>query len=167
VWIGGGGAATPQLRKHRLQSPLLVCKPLPGIVVSFHLLHWWGWKVRNNMMQVLQVVRGGAGGLLLLRVQDRSSAAAAATRTPEIHEMACLPRWVAGGRCQLRRCDVASDGGVKSCCWCWAYFSNGQIYIIKKVSSDDGTQVLVQKQNVELSHQLFTPCTLEQTSCWK
>jgi hypothetical protein len=79
------------------------------------------------MVQVLRVVCGGAGRLLLLGVQDRSSAAAAASRTPEIREMACIPRWVAGGRCQLRRRDVASDGGLDSCCW--AYFSNGQIYI--------------------------------------
>ncbi|KAL6638614.1 hypothetical protein ACP70R_023725 [Stipagrostis hirtigluma subsp. patula] len=45
-------------------------------------------------LSVLRVVCGGAGRLLLWGVQEGPSAAAAAARPPEIHEMACLPRWI-------------------------------------------------------------------------
>lgn len=99
VRIGGGGAAPPQLRQHRLQPPLPVRQSLSSPFSCLHHL-WcsplsvmWLSNIYNAMacVQLLRLVCGGAGRLLLLRLQGRPSAAAAPAGPPEIFEMACLP----------------------------------------------------------------------------
>lgn len=65
-------------------SSVMWCSPLSVM---------WLSNIYNAMacVQLLRLVCGGAGRLLLLRLQGRPSAAAAPAGPPEIFEMACLP----------------------------------------------------------------------------